>query len=91
MSAAADEPHMADKMLHAAQSFADLTGFEGTAPPNGPGGTAEVVLGRSMYKKLRAFDSKFLQPMFGSNREDGGREESAAHGSSEGDADKSGD
>jgi hypothetical protein len=63
-----DDTRMADKVLHAAQSFANLTDFEGHAvkgAASASGASGDGALGEAMYKRFQAFDSMFLQPVFG--------------------------
>lgn len=50
------------KVLQAAQTVADRTGFENT----GAGSTAvDGAIGEVMYDKFKEFDEQFLQPVFG--------------------------
>lgn len=58
---------MGAKVLSAAHNIAQMTDFEGHAvkASGSASGSADGQLGEAMYERFRAFDSKYLQPLFG--------------------------
>lgn len=53
-------PAAAQRMLHAAQGWADRADWDSR-------GVADGGLGQAMYSRFKEFDAKYMQPLFGAD------------------------